>query len=100
MGFIYPKSQYKGVIDSIGAKALALDASTSETWYWNLFPVLKGSLEAYATVYCFYDRTNIFGGYNSSDGYSYMNAATSFKPNDTSRREKLNDPTLKYNELW
>lgn len=100
MGFIYPKSQYKGVIDSIGAKALASDASTSETWYWNLFPVLKGSLEAYATVYCFYDRTNIFGGYNSSDGYSYMNAATSFKPNDTSRREKLNDPTLKYNELW
>lgn len=100
MGFIYPKSQYQGVIDSIGAKALASDSGTSETWYWNLFPVLKGSLEAYATVYCFYDRTNIFGGYNSADGYNYMNAATSFKPNDTSRREKLNDPTLKYNELW
>ncbi len=100
MGFIYPKSQYQGVIDSIGAKALASDSGTSETWYWNLFPVLKGSLEAYATVYCFYDRTNIYGGYNSADGYNYMNAATSFKPNDTSRREKLNDPTLKYNELW
>ncbi len=100
MGFIYPKSQYQGVIDSIGAKALASDSGTSETWYWNLFPVLKGSLEAYATVYCFYDRTNIYGGYNSADGYNYMNAATSFKPSDTSRREKLNDPTLKYNELW
>lgn len=100
MGFIYPKSQYQGVIDSIGAKALASDSGTSETWYWNLFPVLKGSLEAYATVYCFYDRTNIYGGYNSADGYSYMNAATSFEPTDSTRRGKLNDPTLKYDELW
>lgn len=100
MGFIYPENLYKGVIDAVGAHQLAQETSTGTKWYWNIFPVLRGSLEAYATVYCHYDRTNIWGGYNEADGYDYMNAATGFTPKDSGRRQKLNDPTLKYNELW
>ncbi len=100
MGFIYPENLYKGVIDAVGAHQLAQETSTGIKWYWNIFPVLRGSLEAYATVYCHYDRTNIWGGYNEADGYDYMNAATGFTPKDSGRRQKLNDPTLKYNELW
>ena len=100
MGFIYPENLYKGVIDAVGAHQLAQETSTGTKWYWNIFPVLRGSLEAYATVYCHYDRTNIWKGYNEADGYDYMNAATGFTPKDSGRRQKLNDPTLKYNELW
>lgn len=104
MGFIYPYNLYQGVIDALGTKAqpLAQETSTKTKWYWNIFPVLRGSLEAYATVYCHYDRTNIWKGYNEADGYDYMNAATGFTPTgtDKTRRERLNDPTLKYNELW
>ena len=102
MGFIYPENLYKGVFDAVGAHELAQETSTNTTWYWNIFPVLRGTLEAYATVYCHYDRTNIWNGYdeNEVDGYDYMNAADSFYPKDSGRRQKLNDPTLKYNELW
>ncbi len=106
MGFIYPYTYYGKVIDSLTNKEkLYLASTTSTSWYWNIFPVLKNSLEATATVYCYFDRKNtVRGDYDSTsnfDSYDYLNTpATSYEPQNSSYRQRLNDPTLKYNELW
>ena len=70
MGFLYPTSLYSGFTPQTRLKA------TDEA-YWNLFPVIRGSLEGYATVYCYFDRTNMFKGYNYDyenfvDNYNYL----------------------------
>lgn len=104
MGFLYPTSLYSGFTPQTSLKA------TDEA-YWNLFPVLRGSLEGYATVYCYFDRTNMFHGYNDNyeyfvDNYDYLqtmdNLPSSFnkKSGNTVYKGRLNDPSLKYNEVW
>ena len=51
----------------------------------------------------------MYGGYNSNfskfiDDYSYMkdmtNVPKSFEKDDPSNRNRLNDPELKYNDVW
>lgn len=107
MGFLYPESMYKGFIEGTDGEYKYKDDVTSN--YWNVFPVMRGTLEAYATVYCYFDRTNMYGGYNSNfskfiDDYSYMkdmtNVPKSFEKDDPSNRDRLNDPELKYNDVW
>ena len=107
MGFLYPESMYKGFIEGTDGEYKYKDDVTSN--YWNVFPVMRGTLEAYATVYCYFDRTNMYGGYNSNfskfiDDYSYMkdmtNVPDSFEKDDPSNRDRLNDPELKYNDVW
>lgn len=104
MGFLYPTSLYNGFTHQDKLKA------TDEA-YWNIFPVLRGSLEGYATVYCYFDRTNMFKGYNDNykyfvDSYDYLqtmdNVPTSFKKKsgDPNYQKRLNDPSLKYDEVW
>ena len=81
--------------------------------YWNVFPVKKNTLEAYVTTYCYFDRSNIFGGVVSRpdgdngiirlDDYSVLeNVPSGYMPEGDSLkyRKGLNDPTLKYDELW
>ncbi|MBQ9035797.1 MAG: hypothetical protein IJ099_07580 [Alphaproteobacteria bacterium] len=105
MGFIYPGNIYASAFTSLGTPFIT-DTTTNTTWYWNIFPVLKNSLEAYATVYCYFDRTNMGGRYRDRSGidtYDYLNDnPKQFVPDDSSKayRQRLNDPTLKYNELW
>lgn len=106
MGFLYPTSLYSGFTPQTRLKA------TDEA-YWNLFPVIRGSLEGYATVYCYFDRTNMFGDYTIFgdtykeyiDAYTYMkdmnNVPTSFKKKSSSTyTDRLNDPNMKYDEAW
>ena len=104
MGFLYPTSLYSGFTHQDKLKA------TDEA-YWNIFPVLRGSLEGYATVYCYFDRTNMFKGYNYDydnfvDNYDYLqtmdNVPTSFKKKsgNSNYQKRLNDPSLKYDEVW
>lgn len=104
MGFLYPTSLYNGFTHQDKLKA------TDEA-YWNIFPVLRGSLEGYATVYCYFDRTNMFKGYNYDyenfvDNYNYLqtmdNVPTSFKKEsgNSNYQKRLNDPSLKYDEVW
>lgn len=104
MGFLYPTSLYNGFTHQDKLKA------TDEA-YWNIFPVLRGSLEGYATVYCYFDRTNMFKGYNYDydnfvDNYDYLqtmdNVPTSFKKKsgNSNYQKRLNDPSLKYDEVW
>ena len=107
MGFVYPRAHYGKVITSLGGDAMRVD-SGSDTWYWNIFPVLKDSLAATATIYCYFDRKNTMGTRyqnhtNYIEQYDYLgNNPASFVPNAASKeyRQRLNDPTLKYNELW
>lgn len=118
MGFLYPTSLYSGFTHQDKLKA------TDEA-YWNIFPVLRGSLEGYATVYCYFDRTNMYSKTYSKDGteistglgyvenydtfvdnYNYLqtmdNVPTSFKKEsgNSNYQQRLNDPSLKYDEVW
>ncbi len=107
IGFLYPKSKYDAFIGTTPSN------NKIESYYWNVFPVLRGSIEGYATVYCYFDRTNLFHGYEDSaekdyfvDGYKYMQdmtGAIDYEKVDSTNGKylnRLNDPTLKYNEAW
>lgn len=100
MGFAYPVSLYKNIIQNI-IGTLPEDGDV----YWNIFPVRVKTLEAYATVYCYFDRTNL---YNSglkdqyTDKYDQLSSYRSGhqKPNTNGYLDRLDDPTLKYKEPW
>ena len=119
MGFIYPYELYGPIINSLQGKPAVSkteDALANQKVYWNVFPVRTGSMEAYATVYCYFDRTNIFGSGNDSsyvdqydqlhnfrDVYKKTNAGTrngSQPGTNENYLKRLNDPHLKYNDPW
>lgn len=129
MGFIYPESLYKGFIDAGRAVGTVKKSTATESTgykdtknYWNIFPVKRGSLQGYATVYCYFDRTNILdkvvkdSGFNGKqkgyiDEYTYMQSMggkdgtdipTSYekKSGSTDYQKRLNDPNMKYDEVW
>ena len=106
MGFLYPSAQYSAFTGNI-ANAEKAD----ENVYWNLFPVARGTLEGYATVYCYFDRTNTvthdfradYGKY--IDNYTYMQTMTGVptdykKVSSDTYKSRLNDPNMQYNEVW
>ena len=82
MGFIYPYQWYKQYIwealntsgnynnqDLTNAQLAVFDTqgpNLDETIIWNLFPVYAGSLEGYATVYCYFQRNPKSFSWNSS----------------------------------
>lgn len=101
MGFIYPSEYYKDIIQKV--------AGGSPTgYYWNIFPVMAQTLEAYATVYCYFDRTNLYkSGQNPIyvDPYDQLNnfrkGYEKSQPGvNTDYLDRLNDPSLKYKEPW
>lgn len=115
MGFLYKNALYMPLLAS-NAK--------SNKFSWNIFPVMPYTLEGYATVYCYFDRTNLYGGrgsnkYNTQGGdvdpnyesyidkLNYMsNPSGSTMPDSANKaadekyRNRLNDPNMKYNEVW
>ena len=115
MGFIYPYDNYKTVIDHLGVDQFS---SFATGFYWNIFPVLRDRLEAYATIYCYFDRDNLYsqnteyihsGGVAASGGtpthvdpYNYLDVLpTSFrKQSHGDYIKRLNDPDMKYYEEW
>ena len=59
MGFIYPYNLYSSYIDEVGNKDSFDNAgfeSNDTCIIWNMFPVYAGTLEGYATVYCYFNR--------------------------------------------
>ena len=109
MGFLYPSDRYKDVVDSINNVAPEYKKSTTDVMYWNVFPVKRKSLEGFASTYCYFDRTGIYPeSYNNDvsgeyiDQYDNMNnVSTSYvKQNADGYLERLNDPSLKYDEIW
>mgnify|MGYP004653252149 FL=1 len=98
IGFIYPAKMYS-----------AFTGNDNSGFYWNLFPVMRGTINGYATVYCYFDRTNMYKRYSSDyDNYiekqDYMktmdNVPDSHKKTDSNYTKRLNDPDMKYNEVW
>lgn len=72
MGFVYPYYQYQDYIEKIAGtsynplNSTALDntgETLAQTVIWNLFPVYAGTLEGYATVYCYFNRSNFESPY-------------------------------------
>lgn len=104
MGFIYPNGLYEHF------------TGAEKGYMWNVFPVVPRTLEGYATVYCYFNRTNMKfdgepGDFNTGynryvDSYDYM--VTMKEPPKSSKKvsgssayqERLNDPELKYNDVW
>ncbi len=99
MGFMYPYTYYKKYMEEVGA---AKDKSSS-TIAWNLFPVFKNQLEAYATVYCYFDRLGKLGTTFNDDLVDKYDQLNSFRAPNTKTEpysSRLNDPTLNYNDPW
>ena len=100
MGFIYPSSFYGDLIGQIKGAQDDDDGNV----YWNVFPVRRNTLEAYATVYCYFDRTNLYqSGQNEKyvDPYDQLNNfRKGYSKPDSAYVKRLNDPTLNYTEPW
>ncbi|MBO5442483.1 MAG: hypothetical protein J6A33_01695 [Alphaproteobacteria bacterium] len=98
MGFMYPFSYYKDYATHLGFShgSVAEDRAI----IWNLFPVFKQQLEAYATVYCYFDRDSFNDAY-VSDYDQLVNKRTPYNKADTGGYVgRLNDPKLPYTDPW
>ena len=108
MGFLYRSDEYANFLASSSANvgALVTPKDGKPGLYWNVFPVMKHTLEAIATTYCFFDRANMYGDYGDTkpiDKYDVLkDVGSSYEPISKSDtyRQRLNDPTLVYEELW
>ena len=115
MGFIYMEKEYGDLIayltDENEIKNPRFvyqadgDGDSIPEIFWNIFPVRRNSLDAYATVYCYFDRNNgmatEINGNGLVDQYSPHLGYTSYKKRSSDGYiERLNDPTLKYDEAW
>lgn len=106
MGFMYPYTYYKKYMDEVVPGLSGNDAIA-----WNLFPVFRKQLEAYATVYCYFDRKGGLGTTFSSDIVdTTYDQLTNFRAPQSGKAisngtesgytNRLNDPNLKYTEPW
>ena len=124
LGFIYMESEYGDLIDYLTTERTVKITETEEVKVqnpkmeyqegggilWNIFPVRRNSLDAYATVYCYFDRSNALAEEintwsNLVDttgplGPNLLGAETAYKLGSDAYIKRLNDPTLKYNEAW
>lgn len=107
MGFIYPEQHYPELSGAAGHKDTT--ATGSNRVFWNLYPVYYRQLEAYATVYCYFNRKAQYDGSDAYDSdlvdtkYDQLNSATRRTPHNkrgATNLEGLNDPALIYNDPW
>lgn len=125
-GFLYHYNEYKDFACDRGACKELSPITTDDSYevVWNLFPVAKYSLGSYVTTYCYFDRLNAQDknfqeGEGSSthmliEPFDVLNEVpTSYKKGQVTQNgnsemelkrkayyENLNDPTMKYNEVW
>lgn len=101
MGYLYPAGLYKDIYNKLTGNTLE-DSEVA----WNLFPVRAKTLEAYATVYCYFDSTGNYTKIKTDttmiDQYDQMKNFRTEKSNDKNIDyiKRLNDPTLKYDSAW
>jgi len=125
-GFLYHQSEYTNfVCESGDCKELSpyggSDGNMNQEILWNLFPVAKNSIGSYVNTYCYFDRQTynnrmgLYHNYNAEaadaliDRFDIMEEVpVSYEKgapgtNEDTRKayyENLNDPTMKYKELW
>ncbi len=103
MGFMYPYLSFKDYIDDLGGE-VDINGSGSvaqdELVVWNLFPVMRRQLEAYVTVYCYFDRNNSRYYSTYVDQYDQLNDFRKGWSKDSDFVKRLNDPALSYTDPW
>ncbi|MBP5352980.1 MAG: hypothetical protein J6Y91_04370 [Alphaproteobacteria bacterium] len=104
LGFVYPSDIYQDFASALG---VTTSHELAGGYYWNLFPVMKTSLEAFATTYCYFDRHNETTDYKAGYGdYIHDYDAANYIPSSYEKSitvdydRNLNDPNMKYNERW
>lgn len=101
MGFMYPYSYYKEYIQKLGIAVDDKTGSSNQWVVWNLFPVLRRQLEAYVTVYCYFDRTNSTYLDEYVDKYDQLNKfRQGWDKNNSKYEGRLNDPTTSFKDPW
>lgn len=119
-GFLYHQSDYsnfacdENIVDKAECKNYGVKGEEKYV-LWNLFPVLKNSLGSYVNTYCYFDRYNMFknfqnGGVGHIDRYNVLEEVgisyekgmmgTEYDAERQQYYQQLNDPTMKYNEVW
>lgn len=103
LGFVYPKTVYVGGTNTyVGDhKGTVYDDATLGV-YWNLYPVFEKELEAFVNTYCYFARARWNNNYVDST-YNQLTASTK-RPvqtkTNTGYNTRLNDPNLKYDDVW
>lgn len=114
LGFVYPEAYYREFLDwdnaglglgghgNKGSADNGSDTSANDTVYWNLFPVQYRQLEAYVTVYCYFNRKEFLDSSMVDTTYDQLKGATRnyWEKGDTDYSRRLNDPNLKYTDPW
>lgn len=108
MGFIYPYNLYKEYITSVGGQSSFDNAGCSGSGgdncvIWNMFPVYAGTLEGYATVYCYFNRGG--GKFNDSmvdTEYDQLNnyRSPNSKGTENEYQRRLNDNNPDKYKTW
>ncbi|MEE6206836.1 MAG: hypothetical protein VZR95_02135 [Alphaproteobacteria bacterium] len=109
VGFIYDTGIYDEYLSTSGTKSV----DRSNYLAWNVFPVEKNSLEATVTTYCYFNRNNdaLEVSAKAFDDSTYDKYVDKYHPlerissdfkkdGDSKYLNRLNDPNLKYNEVW
>ena len=107
MGFIYPFNLYSSYINEVGNKNSFDNAGCTDgndtCIIWNMFPVYAGTLEGYATVYCYFNRGG--GAFNTTlvdTEYDQLNNFRTSKSKDNAiYNSRLNDGRAQAGEsVW
>ncbi|MDR1694979.1 MAG: hypothetical protein LBR70_07325 [Lactobacillaceae bacterium] len=102
MGFVYPTSEWG---NDYGAANIVQDTNN---YYWNLFPVYYRELEAYSTVYCYFNRTRfdsdfVDTNYDQLKAFRYPTDKVRNYGNSANKAtnvDRLDDPNLEYKNPW
>ena len=96
---------------------MTYDNQVDNAYYWNIFPVQKTSIEAYATTYCYFDRMNHFDDFVNNtdrefakhihdynldiedDNFTFPAGRRKWNLNEEYKKN-INDPSMKYTEEW
>lgn len=101
MGFLYYANDYQEYLAKLGQ-------NLKDVVVWNLFPVYNEEMTAIANVYCYFERRRMTDapawewdsdyvdtGYNQLTNFRF-----GFTKNNSNYNNRLNDPALKYKEVW
>lgn len=102
LGFIYPYVYYEDYINANKHRLQFPHGNINKDMVviWNLFPMYRKELEAYATVYCYFDRKDTTYDNRYVDPYDQIGSYRQGYGKDPTYEKRLNDPTLKYTDPW
>lgn len=98
IGFLYPAKDYQKYAEEIGLGSSWADDDV----IWNLFEVWNKQIVGIANVYCYFNRRkekNDFQNDTLVDRYDQLTKVrVGYTSKDRGYVDRLNDPTLKYND--